>query len=126
VRPALRPEVLGAWVMGVALPVLEVARRRTNFHPVAAYADDFIAGGLLLIAARSASLGRPRGPALLVAAWAVLCGGTYGSLVAQFGWTGVDPSGLPNEVVVTIKAAIGIAALICLGLSIRSATPRDG
>jgi|KBSSwiStaDraftv2_1062776.scaffolds.fasta_scaffold130349_4 uncharacterized membrane protein YdcZ (DUF606 family) len=124
-RPALRPEVLGAWVMGVALPVLEVARRRTNFHPIAAYVDDFIAGGLLLIAARSVSRRHPRGPVLLVAAWAVLCGGTYGSLVAQLSWTGADPSGLPNEVVVAIKAAIGVAALICLGLSIRAASPRD-
>ena len=124
-RPALRPEVLGAWVMGVALPVLEAARRRTNFHPVAAYVDDFIIGALLLIAARSASLGRPRGPALIVAAWGALCGGTYGSLVGQFSSTGADPSGLPNGVILTIKGAIAIAALICLGLSIRSATLRD-
>ncbi len=51
----MRFQLAAAYVMGVALPVLEVLRRRTNFETISGYVDDFIAGGLLLYAARAVS-----------------------------------------------------------------------
>ena len=66
----MRFEHRAAYVMGVVLPLLETARRRTNFDTISGYVDDFIAGTLLLYAARAVSTGKPSGPAWLVAAWA--------------------------------------------------------
>ena len=123
---ARRPEVIGAWILGVALPLLETARRRTNIHPIAMYVDDYIAGGLLLLAAAAVTRGHRHGPALLVAAWGVLCGGIYGSFFAQLAWTGDDISGLPNVVVVAIKGAIWAFALLALWWSIRAVRTPDG
>lgn len=41
----MRFEIVTAYIMGIALPVLEVLRRRTNFDTIAGYVDDFIMGG---------------------------------------------------------------------------------
>lgn len=121
-----RPEVLLAWIVGVALPLLEVARRRTNVHPLPAYVDDFIVGGFLLIAARASERSLRAAPVLLVAAWGVLCGGMYGSFFGQLDVRGDDISGLPSSVVIVIKGAFGLVALVGLGLSIRSAAALRG
>jgi len=118
----MRFELVAAYVMGVALPLLEVLRRRTNFDTISGYVDDFIAGGLLLYAARAVSRGKPRGQVLLVAAWAVLCGGLYGSFFSQLG-VARDVSGLPNALVVAIKGLLYAVALVGLVLSVRSAAP---
>lgn len=117
-----RPEVVLAWILGAALPLLEIARRRTNFQPLPAYVDDLIVGGFLLVAAWASERGRRLAPALRVAAFGVLCGGMYGSFFGQLEIHGDDISGLPSSVVVVIKGAICLAALIGLGLSICSAT----
>jgi hypothetical protein len=63
-----RFEITAAYCLGIALPIFEVCRRRTNFSDIPGYVDDFIIGGLLLFAARSTEQGRPHGRALLVAA----------------------------------------------------------
>jgi len=118
----MRFELLAAYVMGVALPVLEVMRRRTNFDTIAGYVDDFIAGGLLLYAARSVSRERAGGPVLLVVAWAVLSGGLYSSFFGQLeSHNPNDVSGLPNLTVVVIKGILYAVALTGLYLSTRAA-----
>lgn len=118
----MRFELLAAYAMGVALPLLEALRRRTNFDTIAGYVDDFIAGGLLLFAARAVSRGRPSGPVLLVAAWAVLCGGLYGSFFHQLeSGASHDVSGLPNAAVVAIKGFLYAVAVAGLVLAVRSA-----
>ena len=123
----MRFELVAAYVMGVALPVLEVLRRRTNFETISGYVDDFIAGGLLLYAARAVSRKNRRGPVLLVAAWAVLCGGLYGSFFHQLESGGShDVSGLANVTVVLIKGVLYAVALIGLFLSVRAAVPFEG
>ena len=99
----MRFELIAAYVMGVALPLLEVLRRRTNFETVSGYVDDFIAGGLLLYAARAVSRRKPSGPVLLVVAWAVLCGGLYGSFFGQL------EHGAPHDVsglALSVRAAV--------------------
>lgn len=112
----MRFEHAAAYAMGVGLPLLETLRRRTNFEHLPSYVDDFIAGGLLLFAARSVSRGERRGPTLLVVAWAILCGGLYGSFFSQVASDAShDVGGLPNATVVAIKGvlyAISIAGLV--------------
>ena len=57
-------EVRLAYVLGVALPLLETLRRRTNFSPIAMYVDDYIAGILLVMAARAVTAGKAWGAAV--------------------------------------------------------------
>ena len=122
----MRFELAAAYAMGVALPVLEVLRRRTNFDTISGYVDDFIAGGLLLYAARAVSRRNPRGPVLLVAAWAVLCGGLYNSFFYQLeSAASHDVSGLANATVVLVKGVLYAIALAGLALSVRAAAPAE-
>src|SRR5262245_44572368 len=120
-RARMRFEVAAAYAMGIGLPLLETLRRRTNFETISGYVDDFIAGALLLYAARAVSRGRRGGPVLLVAAWAVLCGGLYGSFFGQLERAAShDVSGLPNAPVVAIKGLLFAVALVGLVRSLRA------
>ena len=113
-------EVLAARVLGVALPMLEIARRRTDFSDIPAYVDDFIVGAFLLWAARNVTGGRTHGRAQLAAAWGVLCGGLYSSVFGQLANAGQhDVSGLPNGAVVAVKFALFAVALSGLMLTVR-------
>jgi hypothetical protein len=115
-----RFEVVAAYALGIALPVLEVCRRRTNFSDIPGYVDDFIIGALLLFAARSAVRERPYGRTLLAAAWGILCGGLWASFFGQlYSAAPNDISGLPNTTVVCIKLVIYCIAIIALVLSVR-------
>lgn len=113
----MRFEVGAAYLMGVGLPLLEVLRRKTNLENFHSYVDDFIAGGLLLYAAYAVTRHKRSGPVLLVAAWAVLCGGLYGSFFYQLTSSAThDVGGLPNMTVVLIKGvlyAIALTGLVC-------------
>jgi uncharacterized membrane protein YdcZ (DUF606 family) len=118
----MRFEVVAAYAMGIGLPLLEALRRKTNFEHFHSYVDDFIAGALLLYAASAVTRGRRNGPVLLAVAWAVLCGGLYGSFFWQLtsGETH-DVGGLPNTTVVVIKGVLYAIALVGLVLASRSA-----
>jgi hypothetical protein len=119
----MRFEHAAAYVMGIGLPLLETLRRRTNFETITGYVDDFIAGGLLVYAAHAVSRGRPGGPVLLVAAWAVLSGGLYGSFFYQLESDAAhDVSGLANSTVLLVKGVLYAVTLVALVLSIRRAT----
>src|SRR5262245_51872141 len=113
--------------MGIGLPLLEVLRRRTNFSTISGYVDDFIAGALLLYAARPVSQGKPSGDVLLVLAWAVLSGGLYNSFFGQLeNPASHDVGGLPNMTVVIIKGVLYAIALAGLVLSTRTAIAKQG
>ena len=118
---SMRFEVKAAFVMGVALPVMEIIRRRTNFDNIPGYLDDFLIGAFLLYAARAVARGYPKGKILLVAAWAMLCGGFYGSFFYQFRNTAtVDVSGYSNGFVILVKGGLYLVAIAALICSIRS------
>ena len=122
----MRFEHAAAYAMGIGLPLLEVLRRRTNFSTVAGYVDDFIAGALLLYAARAVSQGKRSGDVLLVLAWAVLSGGLYNSFFSQLENTAShDVGGLPNMTVVVIKGVLYAIALAGLVLSTRAAIAKQ-
>jgi hypothetical protein len=121
----MRFELRAAYVLGVAFPLLEVARRRTSFHPLPSYLDDFVIGALLLLAARSVTKGKPYGDAFLCAAWGALCGGLWGSFFGQLLSTEpTDVSGLPNGAVVAIKGVAYLVAIVATVLAIRRAAER--
>ena len=123
----MRFEVAAAYAMGVGLPLLEALRRRTNFEHLPSYVDDFIAGGLLLYAAHATRRNRRAGPVLLVLAWAVLCGGLYGSFFGQLASDAShDVGGLPNMTVVLIKGGLFAIALAGLVAAARTAIARQG
>ena len=118
----MRFEHAAAYAMGIGLPLLEALRRRTNFDTISGYVDDFLAGALLLWAARAASLGRPNAGRLLAAAGGVLCGGLYSSFFWQLESDAArDVSGLANATVVGVKAALYAVSLVALFLSVRRA-----
>jgi uncharacterized membrane protein YdcZ (DUF606 family) len=122
----MRFEVGAAWAMGVGLPLLEALRRKTNFEHLHSYVDDFIAGALLLHAANAIRRGRRNGPVLLAVAWALLCGGLYGSFFWQLTSDAAqDVGGLPNTTVVLIKGVLYAIALVSLVLASRSAIARQ-
>lgn len=119
-RPRHRFEVVAAYFLGIALPVLEVCRRRADFSDIPGYIDDFIIGALLLFAARSAARERFYSRRLLSAAWGVLCGGLWFSVFGQLHSTSShDISGLPNLAVVLLKLLVYCSAIICLVFSVR-------
>ena len=118
----MRFETIAAFVVGIGLPLAEVARRRTDFSDLPAYVDDFLFGALLLFAAFRSRRGHPSGPALLAAAWGVFCGAMYYSFFGQLDTTGAkDISGLPNGLVIGVKAVLLIVGLVALFRSVLSA-----
>lgn len=115
-----RFEVVAAYCLGIALPVLEVCRRRADFSNIPGYLDDFIVGALLVFAARAAVRERPFSRPLLAAAWGVLCGGLWSSFFGQiYNANHNDVSGLPNLTVVLLKLLVYCIAILCLVLSVR-------
>jgi hypothetical protein len=122
----MRFEVGAAYAMGVGLPLLETLRRKTSFEHLHSYVDDFIAGALLLYAAHAVTRGRRSGPVLLAVAWAVLCGGLYGSFFWQLAsGDSHDVGGLPNTTVVVIKGLLYAIALTALFFACRAAIARQ-
>jgi hypothetical protein len=123
----MRFEHAAAYGMGVGLPLLEALRRKTDFSTIAGYVDDFIAGALLLWAARAVSRGKPSGPVLLVMAWATLAGGLYGSFFGQLERVAeTDVGGLPGAIVVAIKGVLYAITLAALFFATRSAIAAQG
>ncbi len=118
-------EVRAARFFGLALPVLETLRRRTDFSEPYSYVDDYIAGGILLWAAWALNRKKWYGSELLIAAWGIVCGGGYYSFFGQISRLGTpDVSGLPSAWVAVIKGAGWAMAMVCLILSVRTAGMR--
>jgi len=118
----MRFEVGAAWTMGIALPVLETVRRGANVDDIPGYVDDYLIGAFLLFAARAATKRQPNGPVLLVAAWAILCGGFYSSFFGQIRFaTTPDISGYSNVLVIAVKGCLYAVAIAALVKAIRSA-----
>ena len=123
----MRFEVVAAYVMGISLPALEIVRRRTNFENVSTYVDDIIVGALLLYAARAVTKSKANSSMLLVAAWAILVGGCYGSFFGQLNNTAsLDVSGFSNSSVVIVKGVVFLTSIVALLMSIRSAARPTG
>jgi hypothetical protein len=119
----MKVAVLLAYVLGVALPVLETVRRGFAHWLVnsTTMADDYIMGAVLLTAAISWSLGAKPAKLLLVIAWAYVLGVMNAAFWGHFeghlrGVVICDNN--PAEVGAIIgKGVIWLIALICLVVS---------
>ena len=116
----MRTETLAAFAYGILLPALETGRRgwahwRVDF---ATMLEDYLAGGLLLLAGVLSVRARPRAPLLLVIAWAYVTGMMTSSLLGQVAGTarGVDlePN---NALVLAVKVGLWGTAVVSLWLA---------
>ena len=108
-----------AWIFGVALPIVETARRWHQLGDPSiwpTWLDDFLLAALLLTGARLTSQLRYHNAKYLAAAWGVTCGMAYGSFFNTVLHLDVaDPGPLPTPAVAWIKGiglALAIAALV--------------
>jgi len=120
----MRFEVIAAMAMGILLPVLETERRGLGHWLVdfTTMFEDYVAGALLLIAARAAIRRASFAPTLLLLAWAYNAGMMGPSLWYQVEETlrGVEPEPY-NEVVIGFKLALWGTSMAGLILSYRRA-----
>lgn len=122
-----RLEVAAAYIIGIALPLMETIRRRTDFSEFAFYIDDYLMGGLLLWGAIAVRRRCRYSNALLVAGWAVLCGGLWPSFFGQWLRTEArDISGFSHGFVITIKGGLYLIAIVSLILSIKNCRQPNG
>jgi len=120
----MRFEVISALVMGVLLPTLETIRRGLDHWAVnfTTMFEDYVAGGLLLVAGFVSTQSKPNGPLLLLAAWAYVTGMMGGSFWDQLESTlrGVELE--PNNAVILVfKLLLWGTCVVSLVLSFRRA-----
>lgn len=126
----MRFAVVSAYLLGVALPVLETVRRGIprldGSETIAFLVDDWIVGALLLWAAISATRGVASAPVRLVMAWGVLVGGAYGSFFGQLeSGAATDVSGASNVLVAGVKGALFLVSILALIASMRAVGLQD-
>ena len=118
-----------AIVVGIVTPVLETVRRWSTWQESpAAFFDDFILGGLLLLGAWRVSKDVRTGQKYLTAGWGFMCGMVYPSFFGQLEAMRageIDPAPISSEAVLVVKG-IGFAlAIIGLITSLRSIPNED-
>lgn len=126
----MRFEVCAAFVVGVFLPVLETIRRGFAYWTVnvTTMLEDYVAGGLLLVAGFLAVRARPSASLCLVTAWAYVTGMMTSSFWYQLeaGCRGVDLEPLGSTVLV-FKILLWSTCVVSLVRSLRrvaAASPR--
>ena len=119
----MRFEIIAAFAIGILLPLLETCRRGFSYWSVdfTTMFEDYVAGALLLIAARASHRGRSWGTLLLVAAWAYVTAMMSSSFWYQLEGTLRQTITEPNNLlVVIVKFLIWGTAVVSLVLSFRS------
>ncbi len=120
----MRFEVGAAFVIGVLLPLLETIRRGFAYWTVnvTTMLEDYVAGGLLLVAGFLAGRARPSASLCLVTAWAYVTGMMTSSFWYQVeaGFRGVDLEPLHAPVLV-FKILLWSTCVVSLVRSFRRA-----
>jgi hypothetical protein len=115
-----------AIVGGVAVPVLETARRWHQLGDVSAlpfWFDDWLIGLFLLYGAWVTRPGTLGGRATLAAAWGFACGMGYASFFSQLdALSRPDPSGINASIVVAAKGVLVTLAIAALIATLRHRT----
>jgi hypothetical protein len=124
----MRFEVTAALVVGALLPLLETIRRGVAYWTVnvTTMLEDYVAGGLLLVAGFLAIRAKPSAPLVLVAAWAYVTGMMSSSFWYQLESTirGVDLEPR-NSTVLAFKVLLWGTCVISLLLSLRRAAGKS-
>lgn len=107
-----------AYVGGVVLPIVEMARRWQQLGDLKmapAWLDDWVIGVFLLYAAWRSSRDEVSGRPILIAAWGFACGMGVSSLVSALtNLDQADPSGFASVTVALVKGlmlGLGFGAL---------------
>jgi hypothetical protein len=113
-----------AVVFGVLIPIAETVRRWGTWQqsPMALF-DDYILAALVLYGAWLAGRDFRRGQCFLAAAWGVVCGVGYGSIMGQIQrlQSGEpDPAPISALSVAVIKVVIFALSLTALILTVRA------
>ncbi len=123
---SLKTSVTMATVMGVFLPLAETVRRANQLFDLTeffSWFDDYILGGVLLIAAHLARKEKSNSISYLIAAWGIGAGALFLSFLGQFEYyftsTG-DPGIFSTTFVAVAKGLILGYMLVGLHLSIKS------
>ena len=113
-----------ALCIGILLPLAELYRRSHELGDIAmfpAWFDDVLIGAFLIYGAWRTRGGREDGRLHLAAAWAFMAGMAYGSFFGQLAELDqADPSGASPVVIVAIKGAGFVIAVVCLWLTARA------
>lgn len=115
-----------AFVMGIFLPLAETVRRSNQLSDLTQFFnwfDDYILGGILLIAGFLVKKKTPSSSSYLIAAWGVAAGALFLSLLGQFELYikgAGDPGVLPTNTVTLAKGLILGYLLVGLHLSIKA------
>lgn len=121
-----------AWCIGVALPIAELYRRRSQLGDLQmfpAWFDDVLIGAFLIHGAWRTRDGREDGRMYLAAAWAFMGGMAWNAFFLQLTQLGTpDPSGAPSTVIVAIKGTGLVLAFVALWMtwSARRGNQTDG
>lgn len=124
----MRFEVVAAVAIGVLLPILETARRGIGHWAIetTTMLEDYLGGGVLLLAAYCASRHTPFAGRLLLAAWAGVAWMMTLSLIGQvevtLRATDLEPN---NGVVIVVKLALWATCVTALVRSFRSLRERS-
>jgi hypothetical protein len=119
-----------AIVLGVFVPIAETVRRWGTFwESPLTLIEDYILAALVLYGAWLATRDFRQGQCFLAAAWGVVCGVGYGSVVGQ--WHRVqsgepDPAPIPSSWVLAIKVALLLLALTALFATLRARPVASG
>ena len=120
----MRFEVIGAFVVGALLPILETLRRGLGHWTVnfTTMFEDYVAGALLLVGGCASIRSKSYAPLLLLVAWAYVTGMMGGSLWDQLESTirGVDLEPF-NSTVVVFKLVLWSTCVMSLVSSYRHA-----
>ena len=118
-----------ALCIGSLLPLAELYRRSHQLGDIAvlpAWIDDVLIGAFLLYGAWRTRGGREDGRIHLAAAWAFMAGMAYGSFFGQLEELDqADPSGASPLIIVGIKGAGLVIAIVCLWLTAGSLVSRQ-
>ena len=119
---------MSAFVIGLLLPVMETARRGIGYWTVefTTMFEDYVAGGLLLLAAWATTRAHPWGSTFLLLAWAYFSGLMSSSFWWQLEETLRHTASEPYSLVVLIvKFLLWITCVVSLVLSFRRVATRQ-
>ena len=117
----LKVSMIMAFIMGTFLPLAETVRRINQiiaFQDFFRWFDDYVLGGVLILAAISVKRGKENSKEYLIAAWGIASGGLLLSLFGQISdySTNISDAGIFNSGFV-LTAKVIILTFMIVGLS---------
>ena len=125
-KKLLKTSVKMATVMGLFLPIAETVRRSNQIFDLTrffSWFDDYILGGILLIAVHLVKRRKNNAISFLIAAWGFVAGALFLSFLSQFDYymtNTSDPGVFSTNFVTIAKGLILVYILIGLYFAIKA------